>query len=424
MFYLNLGYKWTYQTVEGLEAAILLPCGNSAEKLLRSRPDVRNLLLDPQLYLAELDCNDCAKVCARLVGYPWFGAHNVPGFDSDAMTRRDWERSMRDNIANHWRAAVPDINDAEDACRAAIEFQLALGCSPLILPSPLLRDREDEAGTQAAWLDAGIQAARLADADEPILATIAVSDIALNAAAFEAFGILDTLVDQVTSREGVAGTYIVISQAVAGHPFASPEIVSRAYRYLCKAFANAGYEYVITNFADVFGLACHGLGATGFATGQSHALRRLSFSGFDDESFGRALPYLYSHAIVGELASETDLDVLRDRRLLRRVRDVTPSSERLMTVLEGGGSASTVLAWAENQNNVAAAHTHFLWRMIQADKALNRLSASERIESVTDWLETASGNVLYIRERIGTMAYNRLKGKIAPADRWLDVIDS
>lgn len=423
MFYLNLGHAWSHLDLEGLEAAILLPHGNSMEKIVRKAPEVRTLLFDPQLYLAGLDCASSALVCSRLVSYPWFGAEDVPEFNSDNMNRTEWQRLVRESIDELWRGSPVDVDEQSNACETAIEFQQSIGCSQIILPSPMVSEREDEAATQAAWLDAGVAAANAMDVDVPVLATVAVSDFVLNDAAFQEFGILDTLVDQITSREGIDGVYIVVAQSNANHPFESPRAVLRAYQYLARAFSEAGYEYIITNFADVFGLACYASGATGFATGPSHALRRLSLTSFDDEGFGIALPFLYSHRTVAEFASESDLNVITANGLLRRVRDVTPPSERLLSVLAAGGSASSLAAWAESRNNVKAAKTHFLSRMILAEENLASTPVDERPDEVKDWLESAAANVLYLRDKIGSPSFSRLKGHIAPTGTWTTILD-
>jgi len=422
MFFLNLGYKWSFQSLEGLEAAILLPSSNSIEKFADKRPDVRNLLFDPQLYLSTLNCADAGTVCSRLVCYPWFGAEDVPTYDGEE-TRRDWERSVRESISENWRGKAPRVRDAERLATTAIQFQQGLTCSHIILPSPLLTEREGEGAVQAQWLDAGLSAAESCEVDEPILATVAIADIALNDAAFEAYGILDTVVDQITSREGIDGVYIVVVQSGKPHPLRSPLSVHKAYAWLTRAFADAGYEHIITNFADVFGIACLGLGATGLATGQSHALRRMSLVGFDDDSFGRALPYLYSHRMVAELASETDLNLMRDAKLLRRVQDITPASERLFAVLRGGGSASSVLAWVESVNNIKAANTHFLTRVLQSDKELSQLPVSSRLSAIEDWLEDATATGLFVQERLGR-PLSDLKGAVAPSSAWLGLLEA
>src|SRR5579863_3821464 len=160
------------------------------------------------------------------------------------------------------------------------------------------------------------------------------------------------------------GVYIVVVQNEAGHPFESSRNVQRAYVRLSSAFAARGYGTVLPNFADVFGLVCLGVGATGCSSGPSQALRRLALAGYKEEGGGIALPRFYSHKLAAELATEADLDRIVGRRLLRRVEDRTPYSETLMDTLASGGSASQLQPWAESRSNVAMAHRHFIYRMV------------------------------------------------------------
>src|SRR5579863_3782905 len=298
MFALNLGYRWNFaSTTAGIHDVIYLPQGNSRPRLLRApRGEAQGVLFDPQLYLAGLDANQCAKACVRLASFPWFGAHELQPFDSGTQKLTEWEAVSREVIAEHWTSAPPDEEAAiATACRDAIEFQLELGCSAILLPSPLITEREDEAQVPARWLDAATEAANELEVGQPLLASVALADTALNDAAFLPAGFLDTVVDQVSSRSGLDGVYIVIAQTEMRHPFQTDARVNRAYLHLCRAFSYIDYDTIVTNFADVFGLVCLGMGATGLATGQSHALRRLALSGLEDESFGKALPHLYSH---------------------------------------------------------------------------------------------------------------------------------
>src|SRR4051794_15671965 len=91
------------------------------------------------------------------------------------------------------------------------------------------------------------------------------------------------------------------------HPLLAGEAVTRTYAHLTRAFANFGYEFVFVNFADVFGVACVGLGASGFVTGPTQSLRRLCLAGFLDDGGGLPLPHLYSHRAVAEFLPEREL---------------------------------------------------------------------------------------------------------------------
>jgi hypothetical protein len=193
------------------------------------------------------------------------------------------------------------------------------------------------------------------------------------------------------------------------------------YAALSKAFSDAGVDTIITNFADVFGLVCTGLGASSLASGPSQNLRRLSMSGFEDEGGGKALPHLYSHKCIAELASESDLNSLRNKKLLRRVSDITPYGETLLTELSRGGSAATIPAWTESQSNVTASQKHFIHRLGAEQRSLSKVSAAAKPDALRDWLETAATNRLYIANKLGSGT--SLRGRFAPADDWLTILD-
>src|SRR5690606_36938109 len=130
----------------------------------------------------------------------------------------------------------------------AIEFQLNLGCNQVILPAPLISEREDEAATLGEWLDHGLAVGEEMEVGQPLLATIAVEESVLRNNAFEDGGFLDAVVDQVASREGIEGVYIVVLQTLAEHPFTADSSVLRAYLHLCRRFRDVGYTTIIVNF--------------------------------------------------------------------------------------------------------------------------------------------------------------------------------
>ena len=161
----------------------------------------------------------------------------------------------------------------------------------VILPSPLITEREDEAQTQAQWLDAGLDAARNLEVEQPVLATIVLHEAVLNDTSFDPTGFLNTIIDQVTARENVDGVYVVVAQdGGAAHLFEADVRVLRAYLHIVRSCVDRQYETIITNFADVFGLLCMGAGATAVASEPSHSLRRLSMAGFHEQGGGHALP--------------------------------------------------------------------------------------------------------------------------------------
>ncbi len=200
MFYLNVGYQWSLvSSIEDLKSGLFLASGNSSERLARTQfPDFTRVLLDPQLYLAGLDSEACSKVCARLASFPWFGVKNLPEFDSGEMKRREWDAKMKAAVRTNWPGRPPSGEHVSYACRAAIEYQESAGCSHILLPSPLIDEREGEADTLATWLDASLDIVEETEVALPVLATVAIDESTLNEDAFEDAGFLDSVVDQVT----------------------------------------------------------------------------------------------------------------------------------------------------------------------------------------------------------------------------------
>ncbi|MCC6678882.1 MAG: hypothetical protein IT436_17285 [Phycisphaerales bacterium] len=419
MFALNEGYQWkSSHFADSLHGAVYLAAGNHAERMRRSvLSDFAWQLFDPQLYLAGLEASRRTKVCARLATYPWFGVTDLPDFDSGNTSLPKWQARIQGMIARRWPGAAPTGDDIAPAARSAVEFQADRGCTHIILPTPLIDEREDEAQAQGEWIDAGLEAAQDIDVGQPIVATVALSEGVLNDAAFNAGGFLDTIVDQVSSRDGVSGAYIVVAQLQSHHPLQPPESVSRAYAHLTRAFVKCGYDFVFVNFADAFGVACVGLGAAGFATGPSQSLRRLSLAGFQDEGGGIALPHLYSHPVVGEFLPERDLSVLAENDLLAHVKDQTVHSGDLFSALERTGSAANVRAWLESKNNLAAATKHFIARMIAEGTHYSRRTPEQRAARAERWLTEAARKQATLAEELDE---ETIEPTFAPAATWLE----
>jgi len=401
MFALNEGYQWFSTNFTNLQGAVYLAAGNDAERMRRSpQANFTWKIFDPQLYLAGLSGSESAKICARLASYPWFGIDGTPEFDSGAQTRVAWQQGVQEFVKKNWRGSAPDEDERLSCSAAAVSFQADLGCTHILAPAPLIAEREDEAESCALWTDAALQAATELDIGQPVIATVAVSEGVLNDASFNEGGYLDTIVDQVVSRDGLGGVYLVVAQTQPRHPLSAPSIVTRTYAHLTRAFANFGYEFIFVNFADVFGIACLGLGASGFATGRSQALRRLCLAAMLDDGGGLPLPHLYSHRAVAEFLPEREMEAIAQRNLLPRVRDITTYSQDLFQALNAGEEISTITPWAETKNNVATAAKHFIARMITEGSAYSDLTVDDRHARATAWLAGAMNNQQALVERL------------------------
>lgn len=419
MFLLNIGYRWSQLGMDDVRGAVFMP-----SRMLHGRVadigawSLRQRLLDPQAYLSGLDSDECSKVCVNLASYPWF-ITDVPTYDSDTLGRREWVEEARGLIGNAWSGELPTGDDISVVCHHALVAQDEGELSEIILPAPLITEREDEAATLGTWLDAGLEVAEELELDRPLLATIVLHEGLINSNAFRPTGILATIVDQVVARNGITGAYIGIAQTTKRHPFQLPRDVARAYARLVQLLARAGFEYIIVNFADLFGYVCTGLGATTFVTGPSHTLRRLSTDGFRDQRGGMAFPHFYSHPMAAELRTEGDLDRVVEARLVRRTRDITEFSQSLMAELARGGSARNLPAWAESQSNVTAAQSHYIARLAALGAEQGARASDDRSTAVRDWLERAAANQLLLTRRLQDQPH----GELAPVGEWLDIFD-
>jgi hypothetical protein len=420
MFLLNLGWKWTFAALDGLRGAIVLPSGNPVHRVLENAPgDFQVMLLDPQLYLAGLQVKHRAKICGRLAGYPWFGVPDVEKISTTQGSHREVDARIRALVVDRWPGRPPvDLNEC--ALRA-ISFQIDRGCTSIILPAPLVEEREDEGSSLGDWIDAGLRIVEELEVAQPVLATVAISQKALNAAAFAGGGLLEAVVDQVTARQGLDGVYIVVAQTeTLSHSFEIRDDVAHAYLQLVRDFGRTGSYQIITNFADLLGLLSTGLGATAFATGQSLTQRGLYLEAFRDDGGGIALPHFYSHRTAAEYRTETDLDRIVEKKLVRRISDETNASAPLMEALRKGGTAGSLPNWAESQNNVQAAHQHYLERLYIEGDRLRRTRPGDRLDLLIDWLESAEGNSLVVDRR--TQAKPPL-GRRPPLARWRGLIE-
>jgi hypothetical protein len=425
VFLLNVGSKWTLASeMDEVRGAVFLASGNSHARFTRrTGPELGRVLIDPQLYLSGLDVKGCSKICGRLATHPWFCVEDVPEFDS-SMGVNDWQKIVNTAAVENWTGKAPEGDQIDEACTAAIECQLRFGCTQVILPVPLLDEREDAGGLLGTWLDAGISIAEDMQVGQPRLATIAVSYPTLNEEAFEDGGFLDAIVDQVTARDGLSGVYIVVGlTGTPDHPFETPAPALKAYLHLSKAFRDAKCSTVMVNFADVFGFVCVGVGATDVVTGESQTRRRLCLNAFRNQGGGLAVPHFYSHRALAEFASETDLDKLSHARTARRVLDETPYSEDLVEAIVDGGSAADVPAWAESQNNLGAAQRHFIARLAAECERLQLMSRKKRAAAIQDMLDEAQATELLIRRKLEKKRLDGHVGRFAPAAAWRELSD-
>jgi len=224
-----------------------------------------------------------------------------------------------------------------------------------------------------------------------LLATVPVAETMLTETAFENGGYLESLVDQVTARDGVAGAYILVDRASARHPFQAGINVLRAYLRLCVAFSIAAPSAeVLVNGVGTWGLPCVALGASGICVGPSQPGRRIASSGLQEQGGRGGVPRLYSHQLIAELTTEEQLSAAIDAGLLDVLRDETAHSEPLFQRIDAGGTAKDVQSWAATQNNRSASSNHYLACVHREYLALRAMPSNRaRQNHISRWLATA-----------------------------------
>src|SRR5205814_901602 len=120
----------------------------------------RRRLLDPQLYMASLDPAVDDDAVSRLAAYPWFHGSDVPQYDSgEHGTRTAWKEENKEGLVAKWTRTLPsDSESVRKGARAAVDFQLKMGCDGIILASPLTGMADQTLQREMEWIEAGLQA--------------------------------------------------------------------------------------------------------------------------------------------------------------------------------------------------------------------------------------------------------------------------
>lgn len=395
-FFVSARYKMGIPS--GLEAGVagglILPSGLPVHTLTRRNfvkqyPHLSRRLLDPQLYLADIDCGACRPCCANLVSYGWFGGDGLVAYDSAKMTQGEWKTRARRDVLKAWVGNVPKSAEGiEDAVRVAITTQIAVGCESIILPSPMTSDPASDYGDALAWLDAGMDIAGVAGGGRPCFASVVLSEACLRGTSPWSNRLLDLVLDQVTAREP-GGAYVVIEQTSDSGYFMRHRNTVGALLRLCHELKRGGVERVLVAFAGTAGLLALCAGADAWATEWYRSERRLYRPDFEEKD-GRAYPAFYSHALCGEVHLKADMDKIVEAGDLSRISDVTSASKGLLRALAAGRKVSSVPEWAHSPGNITTAREHFLSVAARETRAVSALGPADRREYGRQWLESAS----------------------------------
>ena len=379
--------------VSAVAGGVVIPSGVPLPTLQRrdltkKYPHLKRRLLDPQLYLVELNASTSRKACANLASYPWFPLERHITYDSRKMTQAAWRQRMRREIHKIWLGKLPTRSaHIDDTIRLTLETQRALDVEALILPAPLTWDLHAQFDTELHWIERGLSIAARVAPDLPAYVTVALSDTAVRGTDPWSNRLLDVILDQITAR-GITHVYLVLEQAnEEGYFCTHPNTVGGLLR-LCNGLKYGGAQRVLVAFAGIAGLMSLAAGADAWTSGWYRGERRLKLADFADQE-GRANPAFYSHAMAGEFHMEKDLDHAVMKGFLKRIEDRTEASAELIAALRAGKSSNSVAEWAYRSSNVAASIEHFLLACARETLEMARLPDRLLEGHVANWLEGA-----------------------------------
>lgn len=394
-FFTPGGYKRSIpEGIGGISGSIIIPSLKPLDMLEPKKLDSMSYfdrrLLDPQVYLAELDAVRCSDRCTKLATYGWFDVGELDSArTSGHRGMQKWIQKSKRIIGDHWAGILPSGENREQAVAIALETQLSVGCEALVLPTPLIDDQFSDLGIEMNWLDDGLRIGG-GEYELPLLATVAIADSCLRQTDPSDNPIIDSILDQVTAREP-DGVYLVLELATEEGYYCTSQNTIGSLLRLVDGFRQAGIGRIVVNYWTVAGLLALAFGADSWCTGYYLSERKLSRNECEDKTtMASAYPAFYSHPLAGEIHLKGDLDQLVDEGLLEAVADVTPFSEDLIRGLRKGFTVSDVPAWVHSRNNVTSAKGHFASAMARETNALLSLGEEDRIAYVDQWLRGAT----------------------------------
>lgn len=394
MFLYNRGH---FSSIDNVNPDGVVLCTSSLEysKFLRRTDDydVEMVLLDPQVYLWSIDCQQCQRTYGKISSYPWV---------KTAKGRTGAVQKLGNQGAAQSSKILTLETDQEiKACiKECLETQKKFGATHLIIPTPLAIAREDQFSEQLKWLQ--LASAFSAEYKEPFLATIALSDETLLNCKFEDNVMLQTILDNAAVMSHIDGYYIVVERDANSVQITEINIA----RALLELTYNLGYcqeKEVVINFADVFGLICIAVGASAFGGGYTTKERRLNFGDFVERNGGMSLPKYYSSNLLGDFYSERDLNKIVDLRLLRYITsDITTShSNLLINGLKSKVPVKSIAAWKETRSNTGAAAKHRVDCLAEQTKQLMYINDIEdRIGMIFTLIQEAESRMEYLKSRL------------------------
>lgn len=413
MFFANFGYTFNLDESVTADGAVLLCSAMPAHQLNRrkiEKPHLVRRLFDPQLYLAGLEPGVAPKHCVKLATYPWFGAGDLPRFDSGEQRQSEWTDSAVKKIRKSWPGeALTDPDLIAVAAKKCVDFQRSLGTWAILLPSPLTIDFSSDYSCEMEWLDAGLRHVEsLADSRVPVFATVAISDTALRLHQEpQKNPLLGVVLDQISARP-LDGVYLVVEQSTesADTRQCNSARTLRSLLYLVHQFSGEAELQVGVNFVGAFGLVCEAAGASWWASNWYKSLHRLRLA--DKLAGGQVFPLYWSGPAAFDINLESDFDLLASVDL-KRIADPTPASAGLLDAARKKTSANRVPAWRYAKSNRIAPINHYLQSAVQMEATHSAIkSRKARFDHVQSWLASAEATALWAASELSPKAKTKL----------------
>jgi len=400
LFLLNLGYRWTnHELANGI---ILNASGFNKEQGVRRgiSSNLEMMLFDPKLSLNDLEYENSEMPCSRLTTYPWFGGSEVE-FNSAQGTATDWFADHRESV--NWPINIPTERGEIEVCiKDCLDYQVSIGVTHLVVPTPTVYNYEDEFAEQLKWID--IALAVKEHYNLPMLTSISINDHLLMQGEPLKNKLVQTIIDNVSVRIELDGVYITPIQTNDAVVKLDNKYVAEFLLHTSNIFGYINEKIVVVNYIDSFGYACLAVGATAFGSGYSNKTKRMSLNDFKESKGGKSFPKFYSHKLILDLLSYRDMNKLQEARLLRLLEeDMTEASENLIGALKEGLNANNVPKWRESINNITAATQHRICCLVDATRKLKEIENLEDKESyILEWLQNAEANHLLLQTKFNS----------------------
>lgn len=373
-------------------------------------------LLDPQLYMASVDPALDPKTVEKLAAYPWFHGRAVPKYDSGQhKNRKNWKAKFKPQLVSMWTRETPsDPAEVRKAARGAVEFQVRAGWEGIILAGPLTTIADQTLQAEQKWIDAGLDACKDLKVNQPVFATIAISEALLHIPALKN-QIVHSLSNVVATRAELSGAYVVLEQSDPEPYFWSEKDPLTSLLVIVDDLHRGAKKRVIVNYVGTFGLVAKAAGADLWASGYYLTQRRFSLKA----KMGRAHPRYHSFALAGDVGLRNDLTALRLAGLTDELMTPTDADDVLRAAMKRGKTPEDVPQWRYAQSNCAAAQEHYLELVSKFGSQLDAMSDAQRRDWVGDWLRNAVRLVDLVKQRGPAVSTTDLQHQRV----WLDVFE-